>query len=142
MIYESLSSIYLFLPPLFAVLFVIFINAIKNDDTVTLLAASLALILFEAQKDYILFSSIVYFTFIYRFLVLKLDKYIQCVNCVKFLLVLIAYIGYYLFALVLSQMFLLNPPDLNLYVIYYIIIEFVIILIFQDWNSKGIWLEA
>ncbi|MBU1884388.1 hypothetical protein KKB80_09050, partial [bacterium] len=101
-----------------------------------------ALVFFEAQKDYILFSSIVYFTFIYRFLVLKLNKYIQCINCIKFLLVLIAYIGYYLFALVLAQMFLLNPPDLNLYVIYYIIVEFVIILIFQDWNSKGDWFEA
>ncbi|MBU0633010.1 hypothetical protein KKA17_10235, partial [bacterium] len=130
------------LPPLFAVLFVAFINAMKDDDTITLLVISLALVFFEAQKDYILFSSIVYFTFIYRFLVLKLNKYIQCINCIKFLLVLIAYIGYYLFALVLAQMFLLNPPDLNLYVIYYIIVEFVIILIFQDWNSKGDWFEA
>lgn len=142
LIYESLSSIYLFLPPLFAVLFVVFINAIKDEDTIVLLAASMALVLLEAQKDYILFSSIVYFTFIYRFVVLKLDKYIQCENCIKFLLVLIAYIGYYLFALVLSQIFLLNQPDLSLYVIYYIIVEFIIILIFQDWNSKGTWFEA
>ncbi len=136
-VYESLSSVYLFLPPLFAVLFVIFINAIKDEDTIVLLAVSLALVFLEAQKDYILFSSIVYFTFIYRFFVLKLDKYIQCGNCIKFLLVLIAYIGYYLFALILSQIFLLNQPELSLYIIYYIIVEFIIILIFQDWNAKG-----
>ena len=134
LVYESLSSIYLFLPPLLAVMFVIFINSIKNDDTITLLATSMALIFFEAQKDYILFSSIVYFTFIYRFVVLKLDKYIQCQNCIKFMLVLLAYLGYYLFSLILSQIFLLNQPELDFYVIYYIIVEFFIILVFQDWN--------
>lgn len=132
LIYESLSSIYLFLPPLFAVLFVIFINSIKNDDTVTLLATSMALVFFEAQKDYILFSSIVYFTFAYRFIVLKMEKYIQCQSCNKLLLVLIAYLGYYLFSLILSQIFLLNQPTLNFYVIYYIVVEFFIILVFQD----------
>jgi len=132
LVYESLRDIYLFLPPFFAVMFVIFINSIKNDDSITLFATSFALMFFEAQKGYVLFSSIVYFTLVYRLLILKMDQYIQCVACTKILMVLLAYVGYYFFSYTLAQTFLLNEPEFSWYVIYYIAVEFFLLLIFKD----------
>ena len=132
LVYESLSNIYIFLPPFLAVMFVIFINAIKKHDSVILFATSFALMFFEAQKGYVLFSSIVYFTLVYKLLILKMDKYIQCVACTKIIMVLLAYVGYYFFSYTLAQTFLLNEPEFSWYVIYYIAVEFFLLLIFRD----------
>ena len=132
LVYESLSDIYLFLPPFFALMFVVFVNAIRNDDSIILFATSFALMFFEAQKGYVLFSSIVYFTLVYRLVILKMDKYIQCIACTKILMVLLAYVGYYFFSYTLAQTFLLSEPAFSWYVVYYIAIEFFLLLIFKD----------
>lgn len=128
--YESLTGIYLFLPPFFGVMFVLFINAIKNEDSATLFATTLALMFFEAQKGYVLFSSIVYFTLLYKLVILKMDKYVQCVACTKIIMILLAYVGYYFFSYTLAETFLLNTPAFSWYVVYYIAVEFFLLLIF------------
>ena len=138
LVYESLTSIYLLLPPMFGILFVIFINAIKNEDTLTLMVTSIALVFFEAQKDYILFSSIVYFTLIYKLFIIKIDKYVQCSNCISLIIVVLAYIGYYIFSIFIAEIFLLHKPDIDFYILYYIGVEFFILLIFQDWRPKHV----
>ena len=105
-LYESLSSIYLFLPPLFAVLFVLFISALKDDDTMSLLFVSLCLLIYEADKGYIIFSSIIYFTLIYRFILPSLVQNFNCLSCIKISYVILAYIGFYIFSLLLANIFL------------------------------------
>ena len=125
--YESLSSIYLFLPPLFAVLFVLFVNALKKQDTLSIYLISFCLIVYESQMGYPLFSSIIYLGLIYKFLIPKIKKNLNCVSCIKALYVLFAYFGFYLFLVILSNIFLLPMPSINYYVIYYIIIEFFIV---------------
>jgi hypothetical protein len=131
-VYESLSSIYLFLPPMFAIMFVIFVDSIQKVQSITLFATSLALMFFEAQKGYVIFSSIVYFTLVYRLVILKMDQYVQCVICVKMIMVLLAYVGYYFFSYILADTFLLASPEFSWYVIYYILVEFLLLLVFKD----------
>ncbi len=129
MVYIGLSSIYLFLPPLLSVLYILFSKYLKEDDTLNLAIVSFCLIIFEAEKSYLLFSSIIYFILIYRFFIPKLKQSIGCKSCVKFITVIIVYVGFYMFSMLLSNVFLFPLPNIDYYVIYYIIIEFFIVSI-------------
>jgi len=126
-IYGSLSSIYLFLPPLLAVLFVLFSQALKRDDLLMLLLVSFCLLLFEANKGYMLFSTIVYFGIVYKFVMPKIIQSFSCNSCIKISYVLLAYVGYYIYLVIISSVFLLPVPEINFYIIYYIIIEFFLV---------------
>lgn len=125
--YESLSSIYLFLPPMLGVLFYIFIQSIKDSDAVASFLIIFCLIIFESEKGYNLFSVVIYFALVYKFILPKLEQNFSCSPCIKISIVLLAYIGFYFFGLMLSSVFLTTMPSINYYIIYYIIIEFLIV---------------
>ena len=126
-VYISLSSIYLFLPPFLAVLFVVFTKSVKRQDAMAIFLVSLCLVIFEAEKGYILFSTIIYFTILYKFIMPKVSQNSNCSSCIRISSVLLAYIGFFLFSLLLSNVFLLPVPSINYYIIYYIVIEFFIV---------------
>ena len=126
-IYGSLSSVYLFLPPLLAVLYVLFSNALKRDDLLMLVLVSFCLLLFEANKGYMLFSTIVYFGIVHKFIMPKIIQNFSCSSCIKISYVLLAYLGYYIYLVLASSIFLLPAPEINFYIIYYIIIEFFLV---------------
>ena len=123
-VYSSLSSIYLILPPLLAVLFVLYSNAIKKDDFSLIMLISFCLVIFEANKGYPLFSTIIYFTLVYKFIIPKIIQNFSCNSCVRISYVLLAYIGYYLFLVIVANIFLLPLPSIDYYIVYYIVIEF------------------
>ena len=126
-IYIGLSSIYLFLPPLFSILFFYFTKSIKKQDSIAIFLVSLCLVFYEAEKGYTLFSSIIYFTIVYKFIMPKLSQNFSCLSCIRISTVLLSYIGFFLFSLLLSNVFLLPEPTINYYIIYYIVIEFFIV---------------
>jgi len=128
-VYTALSGIYLFLPPLLAVLFILFSKALKNNDSIFILLVSFCLLLFEAENGYVLFSTIIYFVFIYKYVIPKITQSISCNSCIKFIIVVLVYMGFFLFYSLLSNIFLLPIPSINYYVIYYIVIEFLIVSI-------------
>jgi hypothetical protein len=128
-VYESLSSIYLFLPPLFAVLFVLFVDALKKEDSLYIFLTAFCLVIFESQMGYPLFSSIIYLGLVYKFIIPKLKKNFGCASCIKAAYVLLAYLGFYIFLTLLSNIFLLPMPSISYYIIYYIVIEFFIVSI-------------
>jgi hypothetical protein len=108
-------------------LFVLLINSLNKNDTVSFIFISFCLVIFEADKGYTIFSSIVYLLIIYRFVLPKIIQNFSCYSCIKILYVLLAYIGFYLFNSLLANIFLLPVPSINYYIIYYIIIEFFIV---------------
>ena len=124
LIYESLSSMYLFLPPLFSVLFVLYAKALKKDDLFSLILIVLALLAYEADKGYEAFSSILYFTIVAKFIMPKITQSFGCISCIKISYVVLAYIGFYFVSLFLSNIFLTTPPEFTFYIFYYIVIEF------------------
>ncbi len=126
-IYQSLSSIYLFLPPLLGLLFVFLIKSLDNDDTIFAFVIIFYLVIFEANKSYILFSSVIFLLLSYKFLLPKIIQNVNCHTCVKFLYILVAYIGFYFFNLLFANIFFLAIPNFTYYIIYYIIIEFLIV---------------
>jgi hypothetical protein len=127
MVYLSLSSIYLFMPPLLAVLFVIISKALKKEEGIVIFLALICLLLFEAEKEFLLFSTIIFFVLIHKFVIPKLNKFSSCKGCVIFLTVLISYLGYFLFVSFISSLFLLPMPTFTFYILYYIVIEFFIV---------------
>lgn len=127
--YESLSSIYLFLPPLFSLLYILMSEALRKNDTLSLFFISLMLLFFEADKGFLVFSSIIYFILIYRFVMPKIEQNFSCYGCVHLFYVVFAYIGYFVFAQFLSSIFLILEPHMNWYMLYYIVIEFFLLSI-------------
>ncbi len=89
-LYQSLSSIYLFLPPLLGVLFFYFIYALEKEEVGSLILVIVLLLLFEAEKDFLLFGTLVYFTFVYRFVIPRLRIIISCRVCLKGLFLFLA----------------------------------------------------
>ena len=85
-LYQSLSSIYLLLPPLLGVLFFYFVQALEKEELPKLSLLILLLLVFEAEKDFLLFSSLVYFTFVYRFVIPRLRIMTSCKICLKVIL--------------------------------------------------------
>ncbi len=124
--YTALSSIYLYLPPLLAVLFIFFSKALKNEDILYFSLVVFCLVVFEAENGYVLFSSVIYFSLIYRYVMPKIVKNSSCNACIKLLTVILIYVGFFLFNVLLANIFLLPMPSINYYVIYYILIEFLI----------------
>ena len=126
-LYSSLSTIYPFLPPLFSVLFVLFVRALNRKDIFSLVLISFCLLVFEANNGYLLFSTIFYFYIAAKFFLPKVEQSFNCYSCIKIMDVLMAYIGYFLFLMLLSKIFLLPSEHINYYIIYYIVIEFFLV---------------
>lgn len=129
MVYTALSGIYLFLPPFLAILFILFSKALKKNDAFLIFLVVFCLVLFEAQNGYALFSTIIYFSIVYKYIMPTIIKNSSCYSCIKFATVVLVYIGFFLFHSLLSNVFLLPIPNIDYYVIYYIIIEFLIVSI-------------
>ena len=127
-LYQSLSSIYLLLPPLFGVLFFYFIHALEKEDISRVALIIVLLLIFEAEKDFLLFSSLVYFTFIYRFVIPRLRMMISCKVCLKVLLIVLAYPGYILYSIVLNQVLWVEVPSFDWHIFYYMFLEFFMVV--------------
>ena len=127
LVYTAFTGIYLFLPPLLSILFFLFTKSLKHEDSVALFLISICLVIFESQNDFMLFSTIIYFLIIYRYLLPKLYVNFSCISCIKISTVLLAYIGFFIFNSLLAYVFLLPEPSINYYIVYYIVIEFFIV---------------
>jgi len=84
-------------------------------------------VIYEANFGLMLFSSIVYFSLVYKFLVPRIEQNISCKWCINFIYVFVAYFGFYLFMLLIANIFLLPLPTIHYYVLFYIVIEFLIV---------------
>ena len=129
-VYVSLSSIYPLLPPLFGLLFVLFIRALDREQIPRLLLLSVMLVLFEIDKGHLMISSLVFFGLVYHFIIPKLRQYIDCKPCLELFYIVIGYIGYWLFSLLISKIFWMSAPAIDWHVALYIVVEFLIVAAF------------
>ncbi len=127
LVYESLSNIYLFLPPLFGILFFYYIRSVDKQDIAMLLLVVALSLVYEADKGYLFLSSLVYFSFIYKFVLPKLEQFIQCKGCLYFIYIVLAYIGFWLFSLLLQQVLWLELATIDWHVVWYILFEFLLV---------------
>ncbi len=130
-LYVSLGSIYLFLPPLLAVLFFFFHEALRRKNSVMLLFIVVDIFVLEAQKGFLAFTLLVYFMILERFFVPKIEQSINSKHLRSFFYVILTYGGYILFSELLSQIFLIPGVSVDLYIIYYIVIEFLVVSVLR-----------
>ena len=127
LVYESLSSIYLFLPPLFGLIFFYFIRSLDEQDLSLLFFVVLFALIYEADKGYLFLSSLVYFSFVYKFILPPLRQLIECRRCMHLIYILLAYLGYWLFSLLLQQVFWMELASIDWHVLWYIVFEFFVV---------------
>lgn len=127
-LYQGLSSIYLLLPPLFGVLFLFFINALEKENLPVLVLIITLLLIFEAEKDFLLFSSLVYFTFIYRFVIPRLRIMFSCSVCLKMIFIALSYIGFIFFSYILNLVLWVEAPVFDWHIFYYMLIELLLVI--------------
>ncbi len=126
-IYSALSGIYLFLPPLLVILFVLFSKSIKDQNQPLLMLTIFCLVLFESQYEYVLLSTAFYFSILHYFVIPKLEQTISCITCNRIIIVTLIYIGFYLFYNFFAGIFSLPLASINYFVIYYAMVEFFIV---------------
>lgn len=126
-IYTALSGIYLLLPPLLGILFFFFSKSLKEENAVLLFLISFCLIVFESQNSYMLFSTVIYFSLLYRYVLPKIKQNFNCKTCIRLAKVVLVYIGFFVFNSVLANIFMLSEPSISYYVFYYIVVEFIIL---------------
>ncbi|MDD3595474.1 hypothetical protein [Sulfuricurvum sp.] len=125
--YISLSSIYLLLPPLLAVLFFAYHDALSKHDLFGLSIVSVMLLVFEAEKGFWFGSTIIFFTLLSRYVIPKLEQVIQCRICMAAIFVLLAYPGYWIYVWIVDQVLLFQLPVLDWHIALYMIVEFLVI---------------
>ncbi len=126
-IYISLSSMYLLLPPLLALLFFLYYDALTKNDLFALVTVIIMLLVFEAEKGFWFGSTVIFFTFLSRYLLPKIEQTIQCKPCIAGIFVALGYIGYWVFMWFVNQVLLLSVPVIDWHTVLYMIIEFLII---------------
>ena len=126
-IYSSLATIYPFLPPLLAVLFIFFLRALQHNNPLELFSIVFLLLIFEANNHYLVFSTTIYFYLLYKLVIPKIQTNFSCKQCIRFFYVLLVYLGYFLFMSLIANIFLIPLPHINYYIVYYIVIEFLMV---------------
>lgn len=125
--YEALAMHHLYLPPMFGVLFYLYIKALETQKSVPFFAILLMLLVAEVSKGYVLLSTLFFFTASYFFLLPRLRSAVSCRLCINGVIVAYAYFGYWAFALLFTNMFALPSPSLDFKVLFYIAIEFFLV---------------
>lgn len=126
-VYISLSSMYLFLPPLLALLFFAFYQALHRHDLIALISAIVMLLIFEAEKGFWFGSTLLFFGLQVRYLIPKIEQVVRCRLCKAAIFVGIAYPAYWLFIWIVDKVMLLNPPSIDWHMGLYMIIEFLVL---------------
>lgn len=125
--YEALAMHYLYLPPLFGVLFFLYIRTLETQKSLPFFAVVFMLLVAETSKGYLLLSTLFFFTVSYFLLLPKLRSAVSCRLCINAIIVVLAYVGYWAFAALFAKMFALPLPQLDYRVVFYVIIEFFLI---------------
>jgi membrane-associated HD superfamily phosphohydrolase len=127
--YSAIGSIYLFLPPLFAVVGYLFYRTLERHELGMLIIILFFLLMIEAERGFWFGSSVLYFTLLSRYAMPKLLQNMRCEWCIKGLFVFFAYMGYWIFMKIINSVLLLNPPMLDWHIVFYMLIEFALIAV-------------
>ena len=128
-IYESLAGIFPSLPPLLAVIYFLLLTAFEKKNFYQVSLLLLLLVLFEINFSYFIFSSVIFFIFIKLLFIPKLYQVIECKKCQLFIFTFFTYFGFWLFYNLIAKVFLLDFSVIDYHIIFYIMIEFIILSI-------------
>lgn len=127
--YEALTSVYYYLPPLFGIVFILFIDLLEKNNKLLMVPLVGYLLVYEADKGYLFFSSILFFILSHQILVVRIKNIMRCEKCLIPLFVFYAYFGFQLFSMLLNILVRQPPPDIATILFYYALIESLLMVI-------------
>jgi len=129
--YESITSLFSFITPLSGLVFLYLVNNIKDKEKINInIVLFIYLTYYEIDRGLLVFSSVILFMIYYEFIHDELKNSIGCKSCLKVLVIVIYYIGLYIINLIVSLIFDLSLPILDIsYVIYIVTDVFLVLLI-------------
>lgn len=128
--YISLSSLYLLLPPMLAVLFLAYTRYLQRHDLLGVIAVSLMLLVFEAEKGFWFGSTILFFSLLVKYAIPRIEQLVQCRLCLAAIFTLLAYPGFWVFTWIADKILMLAPPVADWHMILYCAVEFLIVAAF------------
>ncbi|MDR3347024.1 MAG: hypothetical protein LBN32_00260 [Helicobacteraceae bacterium] len=125
-IYESLGTVYYFLPPLFG-----FFAAVLalNKRSRHLLVVLIYLLFFEADHGFFIASSWLFLLLFFRFFVPLMEDNIISKTLIVIFSVAGCYIGYFIFVSLIYFIFGMPAIEWNFLVLYYIAIETILAVV-------------
>ncbi len=129
-IYQFLSSLYLFLPLFYGVFFVYAILNFSNENRlISVYLSLLYLCIYDLNKGFYLFSSLIFFIIFYNLFVEKIENYFTCRSCILVVFVFFAYIGHFFLNLFMAYLLNQTIPVFSFGYLYYIVIDALIAII-------------
>lgn len=128
--YESITSLFTFVTPLAGVIFLYLVTHIKDKEKMPInIVLFIYLTYFEFDRGLIVFSSLIFFIIYYEFIHSGIVSSIACKNCLKIVIITIYYLGIYILNLILSLIFDLNLPMLDVVYVVYLVSDILLVLI-------------
>ncbi len=130
-VYEAFASMYFHLTPLIGVIFYFSIYFVERERYKELFFILIFSFYIEANRGLISFSLSIYFIFIYYIVLKNFKLYINCKSCLIWIYVTIAYVGYYIFYIFLSNILNMDifPLDIINYIIFIITDSILVFLL-------------
>jgi len=128
-VYSPLTSIYLFLPPMLAVMGYFFYRSFLHNDLSSLVVFSLILLMIETEKGYWFGSSILFFLFVSRYLMPYLEQTFRCKLCIKAIFVLVSYLVFWVVLMLVNGILLMSLPHFDWHTFLYMAIEFSVMIV-------------
>ncbi len=122
-LYESLTTLYPFLPPLLGIAFFIFAS---SENRLIKIYIFLYTLFFEADHGLPIFSTFLSFT-ILKYIFLKLQNILSSKLLIKISLVATFYLFYPIFLYFLNKVFLTQTITFNLEYFKYLLIEIILV---------------
>ncbi len=126
-IYAAFLMSYWLLPPLIGVLFFYFVRALDRQDGVLLIQIIAMSCIIEVALGYTLFLLTIFFVLSYYIAIPRLKTVVNTKLSYHALLILYAYAGSAFFIYLISVIFALESPSFPLYVLFYILLEFLFV---------------
>jgi hypothetical protein len=129
LIYDSISTLNILFPAMIGMLSIFFYKALKSNDTYYIASFVFVLLIFESNRDLLLFSTSLFFTMSYYYIVPHLSNITNCIKCLETIFIIFAYFGYIIFSVILSYLFEAQFISTDIFIIiYYILLEITIML--------------
>jgi len=129
-VYESITSIYVYITPLAGYIFLYIVENFQNKEKRWIIVSLfLYLAYFELDRGFFIFSSLLLFMFYYRYVHEELKSTIACKNCLKVTIIFFYYFGFYLLNLLFALLFNYELPKLDISYIIFIISDIVVVLL-------------
>jgi len=129
-LFESITSLFTFVSPLMGVVFLYLVTNIKDKEKLNINIVLLLYLLYvEVDRGFIVFSSLMVFIIFYEFVYNDLVSSIGCKKCLKAVIIVIFYFMFYTINLIISLIFDLNLPVLDITYLVYMITDIVLVIL-------------